>query len=435
MKASSAVETGLAVVDLARGGRFTAIRDLFAPQLRTLASAEMLHAAWEAGIGRAGAVTGIGTPVEESSPGHGAVVKVPLACEQGALTLVVAVTDAGALAGLQLLPGESGPAAPWTAPEYADRAAFDEADVILGSGPLAVPGTLSVPRGQHALPGVVLLAGSGPNDRDETIGPNKPFRDLAWGLASSGVAVLRFDKVTHAHPAEVRSAVGFTLTDEYVPHAIAGVELLRRHPAVDAARVFVAGHSLGGTVAPRVAAAAPSVAGLVILAGGTEPLHWVLVRQVRHLASLDPATAAASEPVIQALTAQAQLVDSPALTRSTPASELPAGLPASYWLDLRDYDPAGTAAGLGRPILVLQGGRDYQATVADDLPRWQAALADRPDATIRIYPEDDHLFVAGSGQSTPAETLSPHHVDPRVVADIAAWLKATRISLAGAHEH
>ena len=69
----------------------------------------------------------------------------------------------------------------------------------MGSGPLAVPGTLSLPRQRGPRPAVVLLGGSGPVDRDETIGRNKRLKDIAWGLASAGVAVLRFDKVTCAH--------------------------------------------------------------------------------------------------------------------------------------------------------------------------------------------------------------------------------------------
>ena len=77
---------------------------------------------------------------------------------------------------------------------------FDEQEVMVGSGPLAVPGTLSIPKLPRPCPAAVLLAGSGPNDRDETIGRNKPLKDLAWGLASAGVGVLRFDKVTFAHP-------------------------------------------------------------------------------------------------------------------------------------------------------------------------------------------------------------------------------------------
>jgi hypothetical protein len=166
----------------------------------------------------------------------------------------------------------------------------------------------------------VLLAGSGPNDRDETIGRNKPLKDLAHGLASRGVVVLRFDKVTYAHPNQLREARDFTLADEYVSHPVAAVRPLREHSAVDPGRVLLLGHSLGGTVAPRAAAAEPSVAGLVILAGGAQPLHWAAVRQLRYLASLDPAAGATSEAAIEAMAAQAKLIDGPDLSTSTPAA-------------------------------------------------------------------------------------------------------------------
>jgi hypothetical protein len=151
-------------------------------------------------------------------------------------------------------------------------------------------------------------------------------------------------------------------------------------------------------------------------------MHWAAVRQVRYLASLKPATAAASEPAIAAMTRQAEKVDSPDLSPATPDSELPFGVPAPYWLDLRGYDPAAAAAALGKPILILQGGRDYQATVAEDLAGWKAGLADRPDVTIRVYDADNHLFIPGSGPSSPAEYESAQHVDPAVITDIAVWL-------------
>src|SRR4029077_4247961 len=122
-------------------------------------------------------------------------------------------------------------------------------------------------------PAVVLLGGSGPQDRDETIGRNKPLKDLAWGLASRGVGVLRFDKVTYAHGEKVAQDRGYTVADEYLPQATAAIHLLRGHPGIDAGRIVVAGHSLGGTVAPRVAAAEPSVAGLGILARGTHTMY------------------------------------------------------------------------------------------------------------------------------------------------------------------
>ncbi|GAA4053701.1 hypothetical protein GCM10022214_00280 [Actinomadura miaoliensis] len=293
---------------------------------------------------------------------------------------------------------------------------FHEHDVTVGDGPLAVPGTLTLPDGAGPWPGVVLLSGGGPFDRDETSGPNKPFKDIAWGLARRGVAVLRFDKVTFAHP---QNPVA-TMTEEYVPHAVAAVTLLQDQPGVDPARVFVLGHSMGGKVAPRVAAAEPSVAGLVIMAGDTQPMQHAAIRVIGHLASLDPSPAA--QAAVEQITRQAAVVDGPGLTPETPAEDLLFGLPASYWLDLRAYDPVAEASALDVPMLILQGGRDYQVTIADDLAGWEAGLGHRANVTIRVYEAADHLFFAGDGPSTPADYLKAQHVDPAVISDIADWL-------------
>jgi uncharacterized protein len=422
--------TALKVLEMARAGRFAEITERFAPQLRPMVPAEALQATWDTEIGRLGPVSSVGTPVSEPAGPGATVVRVPVTCERGAFTLVATVTDDGWLAGLQLAPPSAAePTQPWRPPDYADPARFDEEEVTVGTGPLAVPGTLTAPRspGTSPVPGaaVVLLSGSGAHDRDETLGRNKPFKDLAWGLASRGIAVLRFDKVTYTHGSQVAKDRDFTVADEYIPDAVAAVGLLRQHPAVDSDRVFVLGHSLGGTVAPRVALAVPAIAGLVILAGGAEPLYWAAVRQTRYLASLVPETAAAAQPAIDAMSRQAAMVDSPDLSPATPDSELPFGIPARYWLDLRGYDPAAAAATLRQPMLIVQGGRDYQVTLADDLARWEASLTGRPDVTIRVHNADNHLFFRGTGKSSPAEYEPAQHVDPAVVADIADWLSRT----------
>jgi uncharacterized protein len=417
MMRTEPVSTGMAVLDMAQDGRFAEIHELFAPPLRAKVTADALQVGWAGAFGRHGPVSSIGVPVSEPTEAGVVAVTIPVTCEREKLTVVVSVDDAGQLVNLHVVLAVE----LWGPPAYADPEKFDEQDVTVGSGPLAVPGTLSLPRGSGPRPAVVLLGGGGPFDRDMTMGRNKLGKDLAWGLASRGVTVLRFDKVTHAHRSQIAKLRDFTMADEYLPHAIAAVHLLWQHPAVDPTKVFVLGHSMGATVAPRVAAAESSVAGLVLLAGEAQPMHWAAVRVFRYLASR-PETAALAEPAIEALSRQARMVDSPDLSPSTPASELPLGIAAPYWLDLRDYDPVAVAAALDKPMFILQGGRDYQVTIADDLARWEAGLAGRPDVAIRVYDPDNHLFFPGTGPSTPAEYEPAQHVDPAVVADIADWL-------------
>jgi uncharacterized protein len=406
------------VVELARTERFVEIEALFAPPLRAVVSAETLQIAWMDELGKNGPVVAVGMPLSEQIKAGLVRVRVPVSCERGTLAVAMSVDDTGMLQGLRI---SSEASLSWTPPSYANPKRFDEHDVMVGSGPLAVSGTLSLPHGRSARPGVVLLSGGGSFDRDETSGPNKPLKDLAWGLASRGVAVIRFDKVTFTHSQQVANIPDFTMVDEYVPHAMAAIHLLQQQPTVDATRIFILGHSMGGKVAPRVAAAEASVAGLIILAGDAQPMQHAAIRVGRYMAALnpDPAVAAA----LEAITRQVALVESPDLSLSTSASELPFGLTGAYWLDLRSYDPVTTATTLDTPMLILQGGRDYQVTVEDDLSLWQAGLKHRPDVTFRIYDADDHLFFPGTGPSTPADYALAQHVDPAVVADIAAWLR------------
>jgi len=186
---SAPVDLVLGALEMARGGRFAEICDLFAPPLRPLVTPEGLAAGWNAELARQGPVTSVGVPLTEPTGTGVVVVKVAVSCEHGGFALVAPVTDQGQLAGLQLAPpGAAEPIAPWEPPEYADPRSFDEHEVRLGTDELAVDGTVSVPRRAGPLPAVVLLAGSGSLDRDETIGRNKPFKDVAWGLATQGVA-------------------------------------------------------------------------------------------------------------------------------------------------------------------------------------------------------------------------------------------------------
>jgi hypothetical protein len=404
------------VVELARDGRFREAEALFAKRLRKAVSAQSFQTGWSVQLAVIGAVTAIGQP--ETGPGEPGLtrVRVPVDGESGAIDVFMSIDDEGKLHGLRL-----SAAAPvdWQPPSYVDESCFTEQEITLGTGQDAVPGTLTLPRGPGPFPGVVLLPGGGPFDRDETSGVNKPLKDIAWGLASRGVAVARFDLISCVRP-DLATAPGFTMSQEYVPHALAATHLLQDQSTVDPSRVFVLGHSMGGRVAPRVAAAADTIAGMVLLAADASPMPKAAARVARYLASVSPGLI--PDALLDGVERQVALIEGTDLLPTTPASELPYGWPGSYWLEIRGDDPAGTAVALGKPMFIAQGRRDYQVTVADDLTRWQAALGDRDNVTIRVYEADDHMFFPGEGPSTPAGYEPPQHVDPALIADVALWL-------------
>ena len=310
----------------------------------------------------------------------------------------------------------------WKPPAYADTAAFREQEVTIGAGTeWALPGTLAMPVGRAPHSALVLVHGSGPNDRDETLVASKPFRDLAWGLASQGIAVLRYDKRTRIHGARLARSQTFTVNEETVDDALAAVALLRRTPGVDAKRIFVLGHSLGGGLVPRIGALDPRIRGFVILAGYTRPLQDEMIRQYEYLFNLDGVVGDDERKRIEGARRTAARIR--ALTAADLASgELLHGAPPAYWLDLRGYSPSAEARKLRRPVLVLQGERDYNVTM-DAFADWRRALSGRRDAAFKTYPKLDHAFLEGEGLSKDSDYAAPRNVAPYVVADIAAWIK------------
>lgn len=320
------------------------------------------------------------------------------------------------IAGLFFQPSESS----YTVPPYVDFDLFEEMDVTVGDGDFALPGTLSMPKGEGPFPAVVLVHGSGPNDRDESIGPNKPFRDLAYGLASRGIAVLRYDKRTLVHAEKMlEQAASVTVWEETVEDALRAVSLLKGTAGIDADRIYVAGHSLGATLAPRIGLHDKDLAGLILLAAAARPLEDLILEQYEYIFSLEESTAE-KEQELEKIRAMVARVKDPELKAETPDLF---GVYGAYWLDLRDYEPARVAAQLELPLFIQQGERDYQVTMTD-YAIWQEALAGRENASFKSYPRLNHLFIQGEGQSQPNEYMVPGNVDREVIEDIAAWILA-----------
>jgi pimeloyl-ACP methyl ester carboxylesterase len=269
-----------------------------------------------------------------------------------------------------------------------------------------------------------MLSGSGPCDQDSSVGCAKPFKDLALGLATLGVATLRFEKITRTYGAKVKKSKSFTLEAEYMSHALDAVRQAFEHSSIAPSGVFVLGHSLGAYVAPRVMESDPRIAGCVIMAGPAESVCWSALRQYRYLASfdLDKSIDVDELPQIKDFQRQCELSARPDLNPSTPPSELPFGIGAAYWLDFANFTPVETCAREQRPVFVLQGARDYQVTLEDDFAKWQSGLRQSQHAKLEVYHDLNHLFISGEGKSTPREYDEPGNVDERVVRDMAEWI-------------
>lgn len=400
------------VIERLKAGDFEGVCGDFADAMRAALPADQLAATW-AGLARqVGALTAVTNVTVRSEQGHHAVV-MEGRFERADLVIRLNVDSAGRVEGLFFQPKPK--EIDWAPPAYADPSSFEERPVVVGSRP-ALPGVLCMPKSEGAHAAVVLVHGSGPNDQDESVGGCKVFKDLAWGLASKGIAVLRYVKRTRHSPAGV-----VTQKEEVIDGARDAVELLRETKGIDADRVFVLGHSQGGYLAPRIAKEISGVAGLVILAGSTRPLQDSMVEQLEYFERLSPGV-----PQVTAMLEAARkfkaIVEDPALSVDQTV-ELPTGgtVTGAYFVDVKDYHPPSVAKGLDCRMLILQGERDYQVT-ARDFDGWRDALAGRPNVTLKAYPALNHLFVAGVGTPSPAEYQSPGHVDAQVIADIAAFV-------------
>lgn len=341
-------------------------------------------------------------------------------------------------------PQEPKPPFPYTVEEVTYRNAKDGTRFA---------GTLTIPQGEGPFPAVVLITGSGAQNRDEAIMGHKPFHVIADHLSRNGIAVLRSDD------RGVGGSTGSVMTatiDDNAGDVMAAVELLKTNARLDSTKIGLVGHSEGGWVGPLVATRTDDVAFVVMLAGPAVSGEEILYAQTRLMAKVGGSPEVlldASEAVARRMYAILKAEQDSAKARAAimalsdtaerflPADQAAAldsagnmpnareqfeqsiGLLVTPWFRfLLTYDPAPVLDALRVPVLALFGEKDLQVPPDQSVPVMRRLWADHPDATIHVFPSLNHLFqTAETGSITEYGTIE-QTISPDVLAMITEWI-------------
>ena len=295
------------------------------------------------------------------------------------------------------------------------------------NGLLTLPADVATP-----VPAVVFVHGSGASNMDEKVGKLTPFKDLAQGLARHGIASVRYDKRSFAHGFKMLRDKGLEVTvkTETIDDAILATELLKKDPRIDPERVFIIGHSMGGMLAPRIDAEGGNYAGLIIMAGSPRKLeeiildqneaalrstkgivNWIVKKQVEKFAAM--------------FGGMYQLSDEEAKKR-----KMGGGTTLYYFKEMGEHPASGYLLTTGKPILILQGKKDFQATAEKDFAAYKQLLDRKENVTFRLYENLSHAFVPsvyGDIMKAKHEYNVEQHISEEVIADIANWINGRTV--------
>lgn len=312
---------------------------------------------------------------------------------------------------------------------------YESEDVTYQSGDITIAGTLTRPEGAGPFPAVVLISGSGPQDRDEELFGHKPFLLVADTLTRAGYAVLRTDD-------RGVGGTGGKLDDMTYPmladDVAAGLGFLRARSDIDPARVGLFGHSEGGYLAPLVAARPDSGVAFAILMAGPSVIGGdIVIEQGWVIAKAEGTPEAEINEQMRVTTDLVKLVragdnegakdllrrynESLPPDKRTPEGQLE-GQITPYFTELINYDPAPALSALRIPVYAFFGGKDLQVLASQNEQPMRTNLAANPDATVQVFPGLNHLMQpTDTGKPSEYGTIETT-TSPEVLSAVTAWL-------------
>ena len=289
-------------------------------------------------------------------------------------------------------------------------------------------GLMTLPEGDGPFPAVVLVHGAGSSNMDEKVGKLTPFRDLAQGLAARGIAAIRYNKrsFTHGLKMVLDKKHPITVREETVEDALLAAQLLRADRRIDSGRVFLMGHSMGGMLAPRIECEGGGFRGLILLAGSPRRLEEIMLDQMAEIMS---ASSGLTKKLMAKQHAQFSrlfeglydLTDEEARQK-----KVGGGTTLYYFKEMGQPTVAQWLEKTNKPMLIMQGEKDFQVKAAVDFALYKDLLRQRENVTFRLYPGLNHCFVPARFDSiadAKKEFTPERHMGPQVLDDLADWIK------------
>lgn len=292
-----------------------------------------------------------------------------------------------------------------------------EKSIVLNSDGYKLDGVLTLPKEGDDFPIVIIVGGSGPTDKDGTIGANKVYRNISLQLANQGIATYRYDKRTYSYGTEISKNVNFTIFDEYITDIISATKLMTDLKEIDRDNVYILGHSLGGHVIPLISENV-DVNGYIIMAGSVSRLEELITKQYDYLFNLDGQISDDEQKILNDHYAGLEKLSNLDDIRD---DVIIIGAYKAYWESLRNYSPLESAKTIDSSVLVLQGKRDYQVTM-DEYELWYNEFSNYENWSFKTYENLNHLMIAGAGIPSPEEYSIEGDIDEKVIKDITNWI-------------
>ena len=278
------------------------------------------------------------------------------------------------------------------------------------------------------VPAVVMVHGSGPSDRDERVMKLTPFKDLADGLAGKGIASIRYDKRTFAHRRKMARLKDLTVKEETIEDAILALELLREDPRIDNDNIYILGHSMGAMLAPRIDAEGGNAKGLIMMAGTPYRLEEVVLRQLKQSRGSNSALkwviGLENKIIAKQFAGLYQMTDEEAKKKRFGGT-----LPLYYFKELGQKTATDYLLENTKPVLIMQGERDFQVLADDDFRKFRELIGDRENTEFKLYPGLDHVFVEALYDDilkASKEYSVERHIGEAVTGDIAEFIMQHR---------